>query len=139
MHDAPIDRDEQRRAVELPWGLILAPRPAPGAVVTRHPSEPVDLDGATGLWRTRFGADAGDGNVAVAALRAGRPRAGCDVNVASTVCHAPLSPRGVVCPRYRPARWAAGTDGFGVRGHTALRARSSRSAETRKKTPPRKA
>lgn len=85
LHDAPIDRNEQRTAVELPWGLILAPQPDPGAVVTRHPSWPVDLDGTTGLWRTRFAADAGDRNVAVAALRAGRPRAGCDVNVASTV------------------------------------------------------
>lgn len=73
LHDAPINRNEQRTAVELPWGLILAPQPDPGAVVTRHSSEPVDLDGTTGLWRTRFGTDAGDGGVAVAALRAGRP------------------------------------------------------------------
>lgn len=73
LNDAPIDRDEQRTAVELPWGLILAPQPGAGAVITRHPSEPVDLDGTTGLWRTRFGIDAGDGGFAVAALRAGRP------------------------------------------------------------------
>ncbi|USQ85310.1 hypothetical protein NFX46_16900 [Streptomyces phaeoluteigriseus] len=73
LHDAPIDPDARRTAVELPWGLIVAPRPGPGAVVTRHPSEPVVLDGTTGLWRTRFGTDAGDGGVAVAALRAGRP------------------------------------------------------------------
>lgn len=73
LHDAPIDPDEQRTAVELPWGLIVAPQAHPGAVVTRHPNEPVDLDGTTGLWRTRFGTDAGDGGVAVAALRAGRP------------------------------------------------------------------
>ncbi|MGW5136782.1 hypothetical protein [Streptomyces sp. NPDC004135] len=73
LHDAPINRNMQLTAVELPWGLILAPQPGANAVVTRHPSEPVELDGTTGLWRTRFGTDAGDGRVAVAALRAGRP------------------------------------------------------------------
>jgi hypothetical protein len=72
---AAVDADEQRSAIELPWGLILAPRAndAGRSVITRHSAQPVDLSGTTGLWRTRLGTEAGDGGLDVKGLRAGRP------------------------------------------------------------------
>ncbi len=74
LNGASVDPDEQRSAIELPWGLIVAPRAGPDGrpVITRHPVRPVDSDGTTGLWRTRLGTAAGDGGLQIKGLRAGR-------------------------------------------------------------------
>lgn len=75
LNGASVDPDEQRSAIELPWGLIVAPQPGQdgGAVITRHPAQPVDSDDTTGLWRTRLGTAAGDGALDIKGIRAGRP------------------------------------------------------------------
>lgn len=75
LNGAFVDPDEQRSAIELPWGLIVAPRASQDGqpVITRHPARPVASAGTTSLWRTRLGTAAGDGGLQIKGLRAGRP------------------------------------------------------------------
>ncbi|MBR0820239.1 hypothetical protein [Bradyrhizobium liaoningense] len=54
-----ISAVEELTALEVPWGLIVKPVADDGAVVSRHPSAPLDFDGTTALWRTRIVTEAG--------------------------------------------------------------------------------
>lgn len=80
LNGAKVSPNEDRSAIELPFGLIVSPQGSesgePGIrepVITRHPAQPVEFSGNVGLWRTRFETAKGDGGLAVKGVRFGRP------------------------------------------------------------------
>ncbi|HET6735866.1 hypothetical protein [Mycobacterium sp.] len=74
LDDNTVDSNEDASAIELPRGLIFAPRSseAEQQVMIRHPTTPIGRDGTFGLWRTRFGTAEGDGGLRIKGVNAGR-------------------------------------------------------------------
>lgn len=54
MRDAAVSTDDTLTRIEIPFGIAFTPDTADHAVSAAHATQPLDVDGTTGLWRTEL-------------------------------------------------------------------------------------